>query len=288
MIWIIGFFLSGDMLEKIYYSLSLQLDSMRIDRFESWYKEKLKIIWGDFVVKDGRIDIIKSFQKELRLNILLIVLFIFVWIMFIIASGSYKEPLIIFFKRIIDYFPPIFTGTICFKITIGIVIFVGEYTRCSLKPMLTTLNHEGLRSLGKLFTISLSSELSGIVIYWTITANAHTGPLFINVLICLICLIGVSAFSIGMPYMIYTAAKEAKRKATTQYAEHIEDAFKKFLNDPNEQTYEKFMWLKTHENVIKKIPSWPLTKQQTIVVVLGGNLLLYFVSIRFILLQIGR
>ena len=82
--------------------------------------------------------------------------------------------------------------------------------------------------------------------------------------------------------MIRRAAHESRAKASQLYADHIETAFKAFIQEPSESTLERFQWLKAKQRVIQKLSTWPLTLTHTLVVVVGANALLALVILWFL------
>jgi len=285
--WIIGFFVSNNLIKKFKYSLSMQLDSVRLDKFEEWYLKQQDYLYGNILSSEKGINLALSVKVNLKAILFLLFMFCFGWGGSMIASGSTNLQSLLMIKRGVDYFFPVLSGSICLLYTLSLIKFVYDYTKFPLKPMLTTINGEGLRSLGTLFSIILIAELSGWILYWAVGTKVFNGSIMLNVIICIACLFLVSTFSIGMPFALYFAAKEAKRKTISKFSEQIEHSFRNFMNDPTDQTYDRFEWMKKHEQAIKNISTWPLSREQTLIFVIGGNLLLFIVCVRFILIQLG-
>ena len=71
------------------------------------------------------------------------------------------------------------------------------------------------------------------------------------------------------------------------YSQHIEKAFKTFLDDPDEARLNAYNWLLKHQSVIQRIPTWPLTWMETLVVVVGSNIVLLLAVAWNILSRLG-
>jgi len=284
--WTVGYYLALKYLERIYFLLAAQLDSVRLDRFKEWYSKALIRATGEceFIYDRSRF----SLKKFLRAELFYVLLFAVAVFGLTLSSVQVQQEPMLAVKRMFDLVPWAFVAVACIKFTLGIVFFVFEYSRFPIKPMLTVINDSGLRSLGTLFCIVIVSELTGVTLSVWYSSSAFTGSEVIGSVLIGILYVMVSAFTIGMPYVVYFASKNAKSKVTLRYAEKLEDSFNRFIEDPGKETLEKYSWLKKQQKVIQNISSWPLNWKQTLFVVVGGNLVLGVVCVRFILMQFDK
>jgi hypothetical protein len=148
--------------------------------------------------------------------------------------------------------------------------------------MLSKLNDDGLRSFGKLLSLNVVLATTANVSYFVGASFMHKGPLYGDLPILISISIVVAFWSIGMPLMIYEAAKSAKFDASHAYADQIEQSFAEFIANPEDKTKERYQWLLKNQCVIQEISCWPMSIIQTLIFVCGGNLLLLAVNIWFV------
>jgi hypothetical protein len=178
-------------------------------------------------------------------------------------------------------------GYLLSRYAVATTAFVFRFSKLSLKPMLTSLNNDGFRSFGPLLGRTIVAAGFAMVLAGIAAALAVTGELGLDLVVFLIANCLFLVWSVGMPASIYTAGVEAKSKAAHEYSAHVEAAFKGFLEEPGEATLQKYRWLLTEQRVIRAIPAWPLSKTETLVYVLGANLLNWAVTILYVFWRTG-
>ena len=191
-------------------------------------------------------------------------------------------------KRLIDYGILIFMLYPCIRYVLVSTKFVLDYSRLSIKPMLTRINDDGLRAFGPFLCFNIFLATTANVAFFTCASFMNTGPLYGDFPILACISMVVLFWSIGMPYSIYRSARGAKFSAVHTYAQHIEDAFRLFLKDPGEPSLERYTWLVKNQTVISKISNWPLSFLSTLLFVVGSNVLLLTTNVWFVFKRLGH
>jgi hypothetical protein len=266
--------------------LSLQLDAMRLERFHRWHDEQMQAVFGRFVFLDGRLRYRDTFRAEKAYwwgGI--------AWTLIITASGfflsgSCRAPILLWPKRLVDYgwmYAVAYPGA---RYVLGLTAFVYRFSRLSLKPMLSTINDDGLRCFGPLFAVSIALASLWYTAYWTLAATVVHTPWYGDFFFLGLASFFYVSWSMGLPLAIRRSAREARSKAIHIYADHIDSAFKAFLANPSDDTLDRYQWIRKNQGVIKAISTWPLTVTQTTAVI-GSNVLLLGVDTLYILVRMG-
>ena len=268
--------------------LSLQLDSMRLERFEQWFQQQYSFIFGRITFENnGYIYHKNNLYEKLFLYTsgLIIVL---AGIIGYILCELYKVPLFFMLKRWLDnMLVVVLLGFVLVRYIIPSTIFIYKFSQLSLKPMLTKINDDGFRAFAPLIVSNLLFVTAGFLTYLVLAYNEFTHPVRLDFILLFLGGIFFLFWSLGMPITLRIAAREAKSKAIITYAQHIEKAFKDFLDAPDEEKLTTYSWLLKHQKVIRNIPTWPLSWKATIFVVVGSNLVMLLTTLWYILDRLG-
>lgn len=279
-IWV--FITTPKKMESIRLPLSLQLSSMRLNRFNAWFDSQIQNICGKFVYnKDGTLDVVKSINSERTfLLIMLPFLAIVSALIFYSTESNLLPPNI----QIVRWIVSIGSSVVIYiglRFVYTITVFVIRFSNLPLKPLVSNLNNDGFRSLGSFLVANIATLMLFIMAAWTALGFVLQGDPGIDLVALLITVIVGLVWSAGLPFSLYRAGKEAKNQISHRYSIHLEDALEKFIDDPGENTLSNYEWLIKQQKVIKKIPCWPLSFFQTMVVV-GVNILLIMVALAYI------
>ena len=267
--------------------LSLQLDAMRLERFDKWFARKLWFIFGHYGHPDK-----KEAKSEIPLQERIYLVAGVFWtiaigIAAVFLTGMYKEPFPIAAKRYIDYALIYAMTWVVARYIIGTTWFIFAFSQLSLKPMLTRINDDGMRSFGPLITLNLTLASLFLIVYWMLAAivvksNSHLDLLFLGLFTFFF-----SIWSFITPFMLCRAARESKSKAVHIYSDHIEKAFNAFLEDPNEDTENRYLYLIKTQKIITRIATWPLSVKETLFAVFGSNVMLIAVDVAYACFRLG-
>lgn len=279
-IWV--FITTPKKMESIRLPLSLQLSSMRLNRFNAWFDSQIQNICGKFIYnKDGTLDVVKSINSERTfLLIMLPFLAIVSALIFYSTESNLLPPNI----QIVRWIVSIGSSVVIYiglRFVYTITVFVIRFSNLPLKPLVSNLNNDGFRSLGSFLVANIATLMLFIMAAWTALGFVLQGDPGIDLVALLITVIVGLVWSAGLPFSLYRAGKEAKNQISHRYSIHLEDALEKFIDDPGENTLSNYEWLIKQQKVIKKIPCWPLSFFQTMVVV-GVNILLIMVALAYI------
>ena len=289
MVGIVGIILARPLLLRIKLPLSLQLDSMRLDRFEAWFEKQMQNVFGAFIFRQEKLNLKQTFRMApLYFSGYLIWVLCFS-VIGIVLTEIHRLPPLIFVKRYVDNILVLGVAAYPFvRYVVTSTLFVYALSKLSLKPMLTRINDDGLRSLGPLITVNIILLSFIWVALFGFAAMEISLQWYGDFFLVAIGVAIVAVWSVGMPLMIRRAAREAKSKAVHAYSEHIEKSFTSFLGEPDEDKLKRYQWLVENQKTIVKISTWPLSFKETVITILLGNVLVSVVSAWYILFRVGQ
>jgi len=275
--------------ERMRISLSLQLDTMRLDRFNEWFDGELELMFGRFRTVNGRYSIKYSISQQ---KYYYIGCAIWVWIIGVVGflcCELQNQPVLDMIRHFIDNI--IVVGFVAYTVVVYMIsstMFVLRFSRLSLKPMLTKINDVGLRAFAPMASFNILIICLIWCMLWPMAILEITLTSYIEFFFIVLGSAVIMVWSIGMPYTMFRAAQSSKSKAVHTYSEHIEKSFKEFLDHPSEDTVERFKWLVKNQSVIQKISTWPMSVKQTVFVVVGGNVVIFAMVTWYVLQRLGR
>jgi len=267
------------------HPLSLQLDELRYGRFEQWFAEQATLVFGDLKFSKDQFCFKATIRAEPGFWVGSIVWLIAIGLLIMVGTDSFRQCPLILCKRSIDFFFVIMWLYPCVRYIVRTTAFIFNYSKLSLKPMLTKINDEGMRSLGSLMAFNIGLACLAFVSYFLPASFTHHGRIYSDIVVLLVITLIVLIWSVGMPLMVKRAAKQAKLKSVMAYARHIETAFKGFLDNPTEETLKNYQWLTLNQKVIQRIGIWPLSLRQTLLLVVGSNVLLITLCVHYVLMR---
>jgi len=249
--------------------LSLQLDNMRLERFERWYDQHLEYIFGKFYFrKNGNLDIYKSYKEERLYHTLGILWAVVATLAGFILSESYQvDRTLMGAKRFVDWTFIIvgsWPGGRLFVMTTNLVL---EFSRLSIKPSLTKMSNEGVHSFGSLIVnitllISTAIEVYIGIAFILVDAQEYWDFVFFG--------IGAVVFAIWnvlLPLALRYTMLSSKRKIVNRYKSSIEKSFKNFLDNPNKKSLDRYEWLMRQRRIVDQVVTWPLSWGQSFVII---------------------
>lgn len=270
--------------ERLRTPLYRQLDLMKEERFNEWFDEQLRMLFEPFSFYDQRPQV----RKNRRILYLLGV----AWMLSMVGgatffSQAYLAPPPLMLKRVVDYallFAVLYPGA---QYTIAITLFVYHFSNLSLKPTLTKMSNDGVRHLGPFVAFNI---VFGTLIYSLIHlsfAIGFTNPFRIDLLFLFVGTGITAVWTIAFPFQLRRSLQASKNFIILKYSGHVEEAFDKFVEEPNEDNEKAYKRLLDNEKIIQKISVWPLSAAETIFVIVGSNLLLAVVASAYVLHRLG-
>jgi len=286
---ILNIFVGRHLFGMLKLPLSLQLDSMRLERFERWFELRLRETFGRFVVRAGIVDWKLTVKEDFGWYLGWLI-----WVLTFTPCALYltdtqEIPFYLILTRVVDCVLLYSFGYWNFRYLAMSTWFVYLFSRLSLKPMLTKINDDGLRALGPFLSFNIMVMTIFYTLYWGMGVFGVSVSLHVlEFILAGMAVVMYVIWSLGMPIAVRRAAREAKSKAVHKYSEHIERAFQGFLNNPTEDSLARYNWLLKEQTAIRKIGVWPMSWAETVFVVLGGNLFLVAVVSWFVILRLGE
>jgi hypothetical protein len=288
-LWIVQIVFGHSILLSIEKPLSLQLHAMRLDRFRSWFKDQMRLVFGKYALADGTIDLAATVRGERWYYLLFPLWALGLGLSAFFLSRAHSMPLPLALKRLVDYSLVFALGWPVFRFAIGSTLFILRYSRLSLRPVLTRLNEWGVRSFTPLIAFNSTMTALIYILYWVMAFHSiDPGLTFKADIIFLgITTILYAIWTVLMPASIRVAVKQAKGSAVNTYADHIERAFRDFIERPGEETLGRYRWLMKNQRLIRKIGTWPLSLLETFVYVIGSNLVLLLMDFWYVSARLG-
>jgi len=289
---VIGHIVLRDFHIKLKLPLSQQLESLSLERFEKRFNQQTRLIFGSFILENGRMKwgkTLKEASPQERTYFLFYFPFVaLICFLGVVMSGTSHTDELLMLKRIIEY---AFLVTMAFPViryAVMLPVFIFNFSKVTLKPMLSKLSNDGIKAFGKVIVLDISVAVAmwtfGLLVALLLIEEVFYYIDFIFVILGSLLFIWLSVF---MPFSLRRAAAAAKQKSISIYSSHLEDAYKGFLEDPGEGSLERYKWLIQKQSVIKKIPVWPLTLSQTIMTLVVSNLFLLLGDFLYINCRLG-
>ena len=261
-------------MESIRLPLSLQISSMRLDRFNNWYDSQVENICGKFIYnRNGTIDIHKSIKTE---RIFLLIMTPFLAIITPLIFYSIESHLLPKNVQIIRWVVSAGSAVIVYlglRYVYSVTLFIYKFSNLPLKPLVSNLNNDGFRVLGSFIISIITTILLFVIVFWMALGLVLQGEPGIDLIALFIAVIIVFVWTVGLPISLYRAGKEAKSQISHKFSMHLEDALEKFVDDPSKNTLNHYEWLNKQQRVIKIMPCWPLSNFQSFILVFLNTIL---------------
>lgn len=256
---------------------------MEKDRFDKWYDQQVDLIFGSFSVKDHVIQIAESIRNERTLYYGGVVWVAVMTTAAVFFSQSYANTAVLLTKRILDY--ALITAILyaAARYTVAVTMFVYRFSKLPLKPMLSKINIDGVRSLGPFIAFNIALATSIYVALHLSFAFAYKHPFMGDLFFLCIGTSITAIWTVAFPFQLRRALQAAKSTVVFEYSDHIESAFKDFLKDPSDENEARYRSILAKQSVIKQIPVWALSLSETLLVIGGGNLLLFLAASGYVI-----
>ncbi len=203
-------------------------------------------------------------------------------------SGADQMGIATIIKRVVEYSFIVLLAFPVMRYSFILPLFIFNYSKVTLKPMLSKLSNDGVKAFGKV----INTTIVMAIILWTcmlfnVTLLIKEEYYHLDFLFILFGSLLFTSLSLIMPFRIRRAARSAKQKSINVYSSHLEDAYNHFLEDPNDQSLERYNWLIQKQSVIKKIPTWPLSVMQTIFTLGISNIILLTSDYLYVSYRLG-
>jgi tetratricopeptide (TPR) repeat protein len=263
-----------DIMMNLRTPLSLQLDNMRLERFQEWFEEKIEQVWGRYRFRpDGWIDVGETVKREpvFYSTGLIIVLAFSVYSVYM--TNGVEGAIVL--KRVVDWslvYTALWMGI---RASVMATVFVLEFSSLSLKPSLTKMEEEGVMAMGPFIVFVIIQSSVAYILILAIFYNVLDANGYIGVLVFGAGFLTYLTWSIGLPVSVHYAMVKSKRKVVNKYVENIEERFYNFVEEPNENSLEKYEWIMDKRSVVNNVATWPLGKIQAMTVVVFNIMVSY-------------
>src|SRR2546423_660534 len=267
--------------------LHQQMYDRNDEPFDAWYRKQQDLIFGYFCFDRGNLSVRRSVKREKYYYAGAVV-----WV-FVMAGGamlssqSTSAPTPLLVKRLFDYvllFALVYAAA---RYTIAVTMFLNHLSHRELKPMLTKINEDGVRALGPFIAFSIALATVVYSLFHLSFAFAYTTPSHIDFLFLCVGTAIAAAWTVAFPFQLRRALKASKLSPVQKYSQHIKNAFEAFINEPNEWNEQRYVRVLEMQKLLKRIPVWPLTLTETIIVIGGCNLLLAAVVAAYVVSRLG-
>lgn len=253
-----------------YFPLLGQLDNMRQDRFNNWFMLNYGKIFGNFKISPLKNAVsaeeegneegdVKHWNVSLdtkkdKFALVLSIAFISIFTLGAIPTQNLTDYLLpVLLIRLFNSCVLWIVMALLLRYVIFSTLFIKEYSKLQLNPVVSAAGNNGFGSLSKICTYNIIGLTFIWIINWSWNVIVINDPLYTDFW-------GLSlAFAIAIfwivfvPRFILDALKLSKSNAIATYQSHVKHAFKKFIKDPEELTIERLNWLKENEHSVLNI-----------------------------------
>jgi len=248
-----------------YFPLLRQQANMNIDKFKVWYETRFNRIFGHFArLTDSSLQkklfsgkLSWSWKPALEQEKLFFGLSGAFVIIFSLNQINiqvlYDKSMVVAVVRFMQtalmwmFLPPVL------RYLIVSTFFIKDYSQKELKPVVSSVKDNGFTALSGIFINSLMIFIIFYLSVLTAYLIVARGPFYMDVL-------GLAfGFFIGGFWLIYTplyikrSMVLSKSMVLSDYNDHVNKAFEKFIKNPDESNLEKVKWLKNQESIVAEI-----------------------------------
>lgn len=262
--------------------LHQQIYDRKDEPFNVWYRKQQDLIFGYFCFDRGVLSVWRSIKREKNYYAGALIWIIIMVTAAMLFSESMSAPTHLLIKRLIDYvllFAIVYAAA---RYTVAVTMFLNHLSRRELKPMLTKINEDGVRALGPFIAFSIALATVVYSLFHLSFALAYTTPAHIDFLFLCVGTAIAATWTVAFPFQLRRALKASKLSPVQRYSQHIKNAFEAFISDPNESNEKRYLRVLEMQKLLKRIPVWPLTATETILVIGGCNLLLALVAAAYV------
>jgi hypothetical protein len=266
---IIGMFSASNKFQDSYFSLWGQVENMKLTRFNRWFIENSRAIFGNFILIEATITDADAFKKDdlskysIRLNLekehkILVFLVIFILVFSLNNVSTQQLQNFSFWTAVLRFVNTTVYWVLIapmIRLLIAYVTFTKEYSTLDLAPVISRLGTNGFKSLTQMFILTILLIDLFWILNWTWDLVACKDPFYTDFLGLGFALIIVMFYIFFTPFFIGRALNLSKSVVMLDYKAHIKSAFKKFVKKPATETLEELNWLILNEEKIKKISS---------------------------------
>lgn len=276
-IMVIGVYLTKSHFLDSYFGLIGQINNMRVQRFNKWFKTTYDQIFGHFkkkIDKSGNTEITLDFKAEKIFLIFSIAFVIIFSSTAITVQGMSDFPAhIILIHLLLNIIMWILTVPVVRSIIFS-TLFIKDYSAHDLFPQMAGYSNNGFSRLVKMYFVNLSLIILfyGCNLIWNlivVTDKNYYDFLGIGFEVV------IFIFWIFLaPIFINRAIKRSKDSLAFNYIVHVKQAFREFVKNPNKSNLEKLDWLKENERQVDELPTGIFSFTKWIYFLFGATVLI--------------
>ena len=269
------------MMKNVKYPLSIQLDKMRLSRFEEWFDQKMIEVWGSFVIENKKLNVAKSFKEESKF---------WTYGAGFVTSCTLLSVLVIPERNI--------SGASYLYVTVDWVIlysilwyaiyvansfttFILSISNISLKPSLMRVGREGIYSMSNLITLVVFQITFSTVFFLLCMKSYAKSQVIADTLVVGTSTVFFFFWSIRMPLLVRRAMVKAKQNVANKYYSLLEKSFQDYIKNPDKDTLKRYNWLLEKKYTLDNIKVWPMSFFQTLIIIFC-NFFLFFFAVYYV------
>jgi tetratricopeptide (TPR) repeat protein len=263
-----------DIMVNLRTPLSLQLDNMRLERFQEWFEKKVEQVWGRYRFRaDGWIDVKATAKREPAFYSAGLIVVAAFSVYSVYMTNRLEGGIVL--KRIADWFLVYTSLWMGIRASVMTTVFVLEFSNLSLKPSLTKMEEEGVMAMGPFILFVVVQSSVAYILILSIFYNILDASGYIGVFVFGTGLLTYLTWSVGLPLSVHYAMVKSKRKVVNTYVENIEGRFYDFIENPNEENLEEYEWIMDKRTIVNSVATWPLSKLQALFVFASNVAVIY-------------
>lgn len=299
----IGITVGKNWFVESYFSLVSQMDNVRRERANQWYRLQFDRIFGFFVSsrtadpedilhqqggEDGdknenstnlnntkNIMSIRLIWEKEKFFLIPFFLFVIVWSLAAFQTQQlYTKPWPFILVQFLDTTMIwIWTG-LAIRYVIFSTSFIKDYSNFTLHPVISKLGNSGFKAITSFFLLNLGIFVFFWVTNWGWNALLVHDPTYLDMVGLALGIIVAVFWTIVSPMFIFRAIRLSKSIAVADYQSHVRKAFKEFIKTPNEDNRRQLDWILKNEDIISKISTRVLSKKHVLFIFISNVIFL--------------
>jgi hypothetical protein len=265
----------ANFMKEMYFALLQQLIPKAKESFQEWYQNQLDKTFGVFNENSNFFSTLnlRNDKNKEYLTLVIILLPIAVLGSIYLTCYDYSDLIQIAFQSgdFIVIWAIIVPGG---PVLIKSFMMLKKYAKLPLKPVMSSVSSASLNRVGKMiFLVSIPYTLEYLMFTMIGYLMFSKGIIVIQLALFYFMVSLGCIWTLVTPLYFSKALLKAKEKVISKYSEHIEEAFKILLNNPNNDNLERYHWLKKQQKEFLSLKTLTLTPW-TLIGVLCVNILI--------------
>lgn len=269
-------------ISELYFSFMQLIPQKSKEKFQEWFHNQLNHTFGNFSDEKSLIKTLNLKDQNSRKYIrTFIILFLAALIgaIYLTCFDDFWSIKTIF--TALDYFVMWIVVVLGVPVMINTFKMLRDFSQFPLKPVIDTLNLVSLQKIGKvIFYVSVPWAFDYFA-FTLIGFLTFSNNVIVIQLLCFYFMVGIGCiWTLLTPYYLSKSLDNSKNRILSKYSEHLEIAFNRLLDNPNQENLERYHWLQRQQKEFVNIKTSPLSRS-TIVGIALINLFIFSIAVLY-------